>query len=78
MTVLEVSRTTRVHQPLDTTSNPAALLRVTTVEALAGITRSTIYSKVRAGTFPSPIKLGVRCTRWRAGDINQWLIEAAK
>lgn len=73
MTILEASRTTRVHQPLDTASNPAALLRVTTVEALAGLTRSTIYSKVRAGTFPQPVKLGVRCTRWRAADVNSWL-----
>lgn len=59
--------------PIESAGNPAALLRVRAVEALAGLTRSTIYSKVRAGTFPQPVKLGSRCTRWRSGDVNKWL-----
>ncbi|WP_295372111.1 AlpA family transcriptional regulator [uncultured Pseudacidovorax sp.] len=60
-------------QPIASACNPTALLRLSTVEALTGLKRSTIYAKVKAGTFPAPIKQGARCTRWRAGAVTHWL-----
>jgi prophage regulatory protein len=66
-------------QPLDAAKNPAALLRMATVEALTGISRPTLYRWLAAGRFVQPIRLGSRCTRWRAGDVQAWLdAEAAK
>lgn len=50
-----------------------AMLKKETVIAVAGISESSIYRKVAAGTFPAPIKDGARCTRWRAGDVTDWL-----
>lgn len=50
-----------------------ALLAMPTVCALAGIGKSLIYEKVKAGTFPKPVKIGQRVTRWRAGDVRAWL-----
>ncbi|MCY1229506.1 Prophage CP4-57 regulatory protein (AlpA) [compost metagenome] len=73
MAVLESQRTTRTKQPIESAFHPAALLRITTVQALAGMSRSTIYAKVKAGTFPIPIKQGARCTRFRAGEVVAWL-----
>lgn len=66
------SRTT---QPLHAAQVADALLRLATVEALTGLSRSTIYSKLRApnGAFPQPVRLGARCTRWKAGDVQAWL-----
>lgn len=50
-----------------------ALLRLATVEAITGLSRSTIYAKVKAGQFVEPVRLGSRCTRFRAGDVQVWL-----
>ncbi len=33
----------------------------------------TLWRKVKAGSFPRPIKLSVRVTAWRVGDIRAWL-----
>lgn len=34
---------------------------------------ATLWRKVAAGTFPAPIKLSVRVTAWRVGDVRAWL-----
>ena len=36
---------------------------------------STLWRKVRTGTFPAPIKLGPAITAWRDRDIESWLNE---
>lgn len=36
---------------------------------------STLWRRVRAGTFPAPVKLSKRVTAWRAEDVRQWLDE---
>jgi len=65
-------------QPIEAATHPNALLRNTVVQALTGQSRSTIYAKVAAGTFPAPVKLGARCTRWRAADVTAWLEKVAE
>lgn len=60
-------------QPITAADNPDAQLKGETVSALTGRGKSTLYSMVRAGKFPAPIKHGLRCTRWRAGDVTAWL-----
>ena len=32
----------------------------------------TLWRKVKAGTFPKPVKLSERVTAWRVGDIRAW------
>lgn len=65
----------RPNQPLHAAQVAEALLRIATVEAVTGLGRSSIYAKLKAadGSFPQPIRLGARCTRFRAGDIQAWL-----
>jgi len=60
-------------QPLQALQIAEALLKIQTVQAVTGFSASTIRRKVAAGEFPQPIKYGTRCTRWRAGDVTQWL-----
>jgi prophage regulatory protein len=60
-------------QPLQAAQIPDALLKQPTVSAVTGLSASTINRKVAAGEFPQPIKLGKRCTRWRAGAVTAWL-----
>lgn len=33
----------------------------------------TLWRKVRAGTFPKPLKLSERVTAWRVADVRKWL-----
>jgi prophage regulatory protein len=63
----------RTPQPLDVANNPDALLDGDTVDALTGFKRSKRYDLEAKGLFPRGIRLGTRCTRWRAGDVTEWL-----
>ena len=48
------------------------LLRRTEVEARLGVSRSWIYSEMRAGRFPEPVRIGTRAVRWRVADLKEW------
>ena len=49
------------------------LLRLPEVERLVGIKSSTIYSRIKTGTFPPPEKNGSRISVWRESEIREWL-----
>lgn len=64
---------TRATQPLHAAQLADALLRLSTVEAITGLGKSTIYAKLANNEFRQPIRLGTRCTRVRAGNVQAWL-----
>lgn len=33
---------------------------------------STIYRKMKAGTFPQPVRIGRRRVAWRESDVAEW------
>lgn len=37
----------------------------------------TLWRKVKAGTFPKPIKLSERVTGWKVGDVRAWMTAQA-
>lgn len=47
------------------------------VETLTTLSRTTIYERGRAGTFPAPVSLGSKCTGWRCSEVNAWLDDPA-
>lgn len=49
------------------------MLRRKQVEAITGLSRSSIYSKMETGTFPKQIKLGERAVGWLGDEIQAWL-----
>jgi prophage regulatory protein len=49
------------------------ILRRKQVEAITGLSRSTIYQRIKEKTFPAAIHLGPRAVGWRAADIDEWL-----
>jgi len=51
-------------------------LRLPQVLAVFPVSRSTWWAGVKAGRYPQPVKLGERCTAWRAEEIRA-LIESA-
>ena len=37
----------------------------------------TLWRKVKAGTFPKPIKLSERVTCWKVSEVRAWMIAQA-
>ncbi|MFC0252692.1 helix-turn-helix transcriptional regulator [Massilia consociata] len=53
------------------------ILRLKQVGIETGLSRSSIYRGIQAGTFPNSIPLGPRAVGWRRGDIDAWLANPA-
>lgn len=49
------------------------LLTFAQVAEAVQLGRSAIYSKIRAGIFPSPLHISTRAVRWRVSDIETWI-----
>lgn len=49
------------------------LLRLPEVEARTGLKKSTIYLRMRDGTFPPCLSLGGRTVAWSESSINTWI-----
>ena len=49
------------------------MLRPPEVMTRTGLSRTTIWRKVRDGTFPPPVEIGVNSIGWPATEISAWL-----
>ena len=52
------------------------ILRIPEVVEITGLSRTTIWRRVKSGDFPVPVRLGSLATRsvgWRESQINDWL-----
>lgn len=49
------------------------LYRLPTVEAKTGLSKSEIYRRIKAGSFPAPLALGVRARAWTSASIDAWI-----
>lgn len=47
--------------------------RLNTVKLKVGLSRSSIYQMMAAGTFPKSISLGLRSVAWLDSDIDAWI-----
>lgn len=54
------------------------ILRRRQVEARTGLSRSTIYRRMQAGTFPQAVALGGRLVGWRIADIEEFLANPSR
>jgi prophage regulatory protein len=48
------------------------LLNKWAVEKQTSLDITTIYRKMKAGTFPQPVRVGKRRVAWRESDIAAW------
>lgn len=63
-------------KPREKRSRPTTrLLRISEVQALTGLARSTIYAWSAQGRFPPAIRLSPRAVRWIESDVKEWLRE---
>ncbi len=54
-------------------STPLTILSLSEVKARTGLARSTIYDRIKAGSFPAQVSLGARAVGWLASDIEGWI-----
>ena len=54
-------------------STPLTILRLSEVKARTGLARSTIYDRIKTGSFPAQVSLGARAVGWLASDIEDWI-----
>ncbi|WP_420889825.1 helix-turn-helix transcriptional regulator [Ensifer aridi] len=48
-------------------------LRLKEVMARTSLGSSTIYRRMKDGTFPKPKQLSEACVRWRESEIDRWM-----
>jgi prophage regulatory protein len=49
------------------------LLTYNDVCEITNRSRKTLWAKVKAGTFPQPVKQGNRTVGWKPCDIQSWI-----
>ena len=54
-------------------SPSSSFLRLPQILTLVPVSKSTIWSWVKKGTFPKPCKLGPRTTAWKAVEVYEWI-----
>lgn len=53
-------------------SESITFLRRRQVEARTGLARATIYQRIKAGTFPAPVRIGARAVAWTETAVQEW------
>jgi prophage regulatory protein len=56
-----------------TDNHTERLLRRPEVERLVGMTRSTLYARIKDNAFPRPVRIGPRAVAWRQSEISAWI-----
>jgi prophage regulatory protein len=49
------------------------LIRIGEVEKQTGLGRSSVYRRMRDGTFPLALEVGGGQVRWRQSEVSGWL-----
>ena len=49
------------------------LWRLPRVITESGLSKSEIYRRIKLGTFPRPLELGVRARAWPSKSIENWI-----
>ena len=49
------------------------ILRLPTVKARTGLSRSSLYRQIAEDRFPKPISLSGRAVGWLESEVDEWL-----
>ena len=58
-------------------AEPDRIIRLKTVLERTGLSRSTIYRKIREGSFPAQLKLTVHGAGWHESAVSSWISNPA-
>jgi prophage regulatory protein len=78
--VVNKSRPKAPHTPQQARAPPSAqdrILRDREVRERVGLSRATIWRKVRNGDFPAPVRLGPQSVGWIEREVGDWIAERA-
>ncbi len=56
-------------------SNTERIIRLKTVLARTGLSRTTLYRKMGEGTFPRQVRISVHGAGWYESAINRWIAD---
>lgn len=63
---------------MEAKSTPPRILRLPEVSARTGISKTQIYARMSAGTFPKQIAIGPRSIGWAESAINQFIEDCTR
>jgi prophage regulatory protein len=55
--------------------DPDRIIRLRTVLARTGLSRSTLYRKIAEGTFPAQLRISIHGAGWRESEIDRWVAD---
>ncbi len=58
-------------------ADPDRIIRLKTVLERTGLSRSTIYRKIREGSFPAQLKLTLHGAGWHESSVSRWISDPA-
>ena len=56
-------------------NNPDRIIRLKTVLARTGLSRTTLYRKMGEGTVPRQVKISVHGAGWHESAVNRWVAD---
>ena len=59
--------------PTPSAQPPLRLIRLPEVAHLTSLSRASIYRQAKAGTFPTPRKIGERAAAWSLVEVEAWV-----
>lgn len=63
----------RIQPRSDNLATLVALLRMSQLCEVVGLSRASIYNLINLGQFPAQRKLSANCVAWRADEVNEWI-----
>ena len=54
-------------------SEHTKILRMPDLVLRTGLSRTTIYRKIKEGTFPAQLHISDHCCGWRESALEQWM-----
>lgn len=61
-----------------TAAPPPRLLRKPAVLARVPLSDTTLWRRVKDGTFPAPVRISTNAVAWREADVDRWINERAQ
>jgi prophage regulatory protein len=58
-----------------TDAHSSRFLRLPEVLRRVGLSRSTVYRMISAGSFPDPVKVTARTSAWVEAAVSAWMAE---
>ena len=62
----------------DLVSDLDRIIRLKAVLARTGLSRSTLYRKIREGSFPAQVPISVHGAGWHESAINRWIADPVR